>query len=432
MSDEAGRTEPTTGLDPEAAKAADAPAEGPVREGAPADTKTDLQGSKRRSRAPRPLRPPTVRKPRALSDDALRDVIRSAASGAPTWRTLATTPPQPGKLRLQDRSLSKRMGPVAIPAARMRLVAGVFLTHWLLLTVSGVLLAHFGERPGAAGQSFMLLASSLATFTAAIVATIELFKFTAAGRSVAIGLAFVNVLVSALLASYGMHWLHVVVQAGFAVGLVGLLAPDQRSQEDESARSDRRDASEVEPTTGLGWSGAATRGAILIATMWGLLLLGTLGYRVLEQVAAAEVASLSALGPAHQADPAAADRLDVPLAVLPVMMWVVGESPTGRAEIQGWIARQAIERAAWEAARREADRSLGFALNGEALRLKAFAFQRLQGTEAPLRTGTPRLAPDDRFLDPAETDSDLADPRSEVDPDEFIGPQDWLAQPVPR
>ncbi len=216
--------------------------------------------------------------PEPISDTQLRDVIRQAATRGPRPpHTVAGAGPHgradTARLSLRHAQALRRIPVDRASRPQMLLAAIAFLLHWAATVAASVLYEHFRPTATEPAQFATLLISSLSVFAAAMVAFIELAKFTRAGRSVTIGLGFINVLIFAAVAIYARHWLIVLAQFVFALGLVALLAGRPLEREaDDAGEESQPDAVRRRPLlTQIPWGWVAA-GLLLVLGAWALLL----------------------------------------------------------------------------------------------------------------------------------------------------------------
>lgn len=108
-------------------------------------------------------------------------------------------------------------------APALRIAAAAWIAQWLVGVVAGLIVGHWSpDNESGQAQFITLMIASLATFSCAVLAAIELSKITRGGRSVALALAFVNVAVAVLTLLYSQNWIGAVAQLVFAFAIVRL------------------------------------------------------------------------------------------------------------------------------------------------------------------------------------------------------------------
>ena len=118
------------------------------------------------------------------------------------------------RLKLKDLEQSKTI---------LVISAGAFILHWLANVVASLMFLHFQPETGELGLLISLLLTSLFTFIIAIVSFIELLKFSYAGRSIAVALAWANFFLHILLLIYTHYWLGACIHLVFALAITVLL-----------------------------------------------------------------------------------------------------------------------------------------------------------------------------------------------------------------
>ena len=103
------------------------------------------------------------------------------------------------------------------------LTAGAFILYWLANVLASLMLMHFQPESGELALLISLLMTSLFTFTIAIVALIELLKFSYAGCSISIILSWANFALNVLLLIYTHYWLGACISLTFAISITLLL-----------------------------------------------------------------------------------------------------------------------------------------------------------------------------------------------------------------
>jgi hypothetical protein len=250
-------------------------------------------------------------------DTAIRALIRSAVASAPGADDVdaqrdpvidpADSRPVRGRSGRRGAAKPARFALRRVPVDqasrwRMRVGAAMFMTQWAVGVAAGVGFGYFAADTGRDEFRFVaILLSSVATFICSVVASVELSKFTRAGRSVTLGLAVFNAVFAVVAAIIAQHATLALSQVVFAVGIALFLATptaERRESGPEQPRPRRRVV-------------AILLGGLIVLGAWVVAIWPAVEWQAMQARADAAFADVAALPPGEVAPATALEAADL-------------------------------------------------------------------------------------------------------------------------